>query len=415
MNGEPGSGTTEPDPTEPVAPSAGLAESTGDISEGEAEKPKPALWKRIVQALISLVIVVGIFWGIMPLIADYGDVWDTIVDMTGLEIGALILVGLWNLATYWFVLVAALPGLRLREAAVVNQASTAIANTLPGGGAIGVGVSIAMLTSWGFTIAAIARSALVTGIWNNFVKLGMPVLALALLALEGGVTAARLGAAAIGVAVLAGAVVLLALVLKSDRLARAIGRGLGAIVNWFRRLFRKEAMEDWGERASRFRSDTIGLLRHRWLSITVATIISHLSLYIVLLVTLRQVGVSQEELGWITVLAAFSFVRLISALPVTPGGVGVVELGYAATLTIGLDELTRAQVVAAILVFRAITYILPIPLGLISYIIWRVNKSWRLSREERIAMAGDAYQIDEAAPEEEAVPEEEADEQPAQP
>jgi uncharacterized protein (TIRG00374 family) len=356
--------------------------------------------KRIVQAVISLVIVVGIFVGVMPLIADYGEVWDTISAMTALETLGLLLVGLWNLATYWFVIVAALPGLRLREAAVVNQASTAVANTLPGGGAIGVGVSIAMLTSWGFRIAAIARSAVVTGIWNNFVKLGMPVLALALLALEGEITPARLAAAAAGIGVLIAAVVIFALILKSDRLARAIGRGLGRVVDWFRKLFRRDPMADWGQRATKFRRDTIGLLRHRWIMLTVATLVSHVSLYIVLLATLRNVGVSQEQLSWITVFAAFSFVRLISALPITPGGVGVVELGYAATMTIGLDSTTKAQVVAAILVFRAITYLLPIPLGAISYVIWRVNKTWRLSDAQRDALVGDAYAIhDESAPE----------------
>jgi uncharacterized protein (TIRG00374 family) len=113
----------------------------------------------------------------------------------------------------------------------------------------------------------------------------------------------------------------------------------------------------------------------------------------VLLITLRHVGVSQDEVSWIRVLAAFAFVRLISALPVTPGGVGVVELGYAAALTIGLDETTRAQVVAAILVFRAITYALPIPLGAGAYVIWRRNQSWRMSEEQRDELVGDAYVI----------------------
>ena len=359
-----------------------------------AAKPKTAIWKRVVQALISLLIVVGIFVGVMPLIADYGDVFDTIRAMTGLEVGSLLAVGIWNLMTYWFVLTAALPGLRLREAAVANQASTAVSNTLPAGGAIGVGVSIAMYTSWGFTIAAIGRSAVVTGIWNNFVKLGMPVLALALLALEGEVTPARLAAAAVGIAVLVGAVVLFALVLKSDRLARAIGRGIGRVVDWFRKLLRKAPTGDWGERASSFRTETIGLLEHRWLWLTVATLVSHVSLYLVLLVALRNVGVSQDELSWIAVFAAFAFVRLISALPITPGGVGVVELGYAAVMTIGLDDVTSAQVVAAILVFRAVTYLLPIPLGLISYIIWRVNSTWKMTEQQRAVLAGDAYDVE---------------------
>ena len=80
---------------------------------------------------------------------------------------------------------------------------------------------------------------------------------------------------------------------------------------------------------------------------------------------------------WITVLASFAFVRLISALPITPGGVGVVELGYVASLTVGLDESQRASVVAAVLVFRFLTYFLPIPAGVVAYLYWRGNTSWR--------------------------------------
>jgi uncharacterized membrane protein YbhN (UPF0104 family) len=369
-----------------------------DTEPAAEAKPKVAIWKRIIQALISLAIVAGIFLGVMPLIADYGDVFDTIRAMTSLETGSLVLIGLWNLATYWFVLTAALPGLRVREAAVVNQASTAVSNTLPAGGVIGVGVSISMLTSWGFTIGSIGRSAVVTGIWNNFVKLGMPVLALSLLALEGEVTPVRLAAAAIGIAVLVAAVAVFALLLRSDRLARAIGRGVGRVIDWARNLLRKAPVGDWEDRSSAFRTDTIGLLRHRWIWLTVATLVSHISLFLVLLVALRHVGVSQSELSWIAVFAAFAFVRLISALPLTPGGVGVVELGYAAVMTLGLDDLTSAQVVAAILVFRAITYLLPIPLGLLSYIIWRLNKSWKMTQEQRASMTGDAYEYEPSSP-----------------
>jgi uncharacterized protein (TIRG00374 family) len=147
----------------------------------------------------------------------------------------------------------------------------------------------------------------------------------------------------------------------------------------------------WDDRAAGFRRDTVGLLRHRWLQLTLSTLVSHLSLYVVLLLTLRHLGVSQDELSWIKVLAAFAFVRLISALPVTPGGVGVVELGYAAALTIGLDDSTRAQVVAAILVFRVITYLFPIPFGAAAYVVWRRNESWRLDETERDRLGGDIY------------------------
>jgi len=360
-------------------------------TEAAATKAAPSKTKRAIQSIISLVIVVGIFVGVMPQIADYTEVWAIVRSLTWLESVSLIAVAFWNLATYWFVLVAGLPGLRLREAAVVNQSSTAVSNTLPGGGAIGVGVTLAMLTSWGFSIPEITRSAVVTGIWNNFVKLGMPIVALGLLAIESDVSTAWITASVVGLAALVAAVVVLWLLLKSERLARAIGTTLQRIVSQLLGIVNRGPVTGWGDRAARFRSNTIGLLQHRWLQLTVAALVSHVSLYAVLLITLRHVGVGQEELSWIQVLAAFSFVRLISALPVTPGGVGVVELGYAAALTIGLDETTKAQVVAAILVFRTITYFLPIPFGAVSYLVWRRNRSWRMVESDRAQLVGDAY------------------------
>lgn len=347
--------------------------------------------KRVTQSLVSITIVVAIFVGVLPRFANYSEVWATIKSLTWLEAVSLAIVAFWNLATYWFVLVAALPGLRLREAAVVNQSSTAVSNTLPGGGAIGVAVTLAMLTSWGFLLSAITRSAVVTGVWNNFVKLGMPIIALGLLAIERDISSAWLTASAIGVIVLVAAVAGLTMTLHGQHLARSLGSWLGRLANRIRKILRKGPVTGWDDRAAGFRDETIGLLRHRWVQLTLATLLSHLSLYAVLLVTLRHVGVSQEELSWIQALAAFAFVRLISALPITPGGVGVVELGYAAAMTVGLDDGTKAQVVAAILVFRAITFILPIPLGAGSYVLWRRNQSWRLTEDQRSALAGDAY------------------------
>lgn len=212
---------------------------------GDQQRSRQVTWKRAVQALISVVIVVGIFVGVLPRFASYSDVWATIRAMTGMELFGLFLAGVWNIVTYWFVMVAVLPGLKYRQAAVVNQASTAVANTLPGGGAIGVGVTYAMYTSWGFGKGEIALSALVSGIWNNFAKLGFPVAALALLALSGDLTPTRVTAAVIGIAVLVAAVVGFGLVLKSDRLARAIGARLGSLVSRLRKLVRRGPVGDW--------------------------------------------------------------------------------------------------------------------------------------------------------------------------
>ena len=262
-----------------------------DVPESTT-KPKGKRAGKVIQAILSLAVVVAIFGFAFPKLADYSQVWDEITQMTWLELATLALAALWNIITYWFVMVGSLPGSNLWQAMKINQTSTAVANTMPGGGAIGIGITYGMYTTYGFSKSDIALSILVSGIWNNFVKLGMPVLALALLAIQGDAGAASITASLAGVAMLVGAICLFALVLKSDRFARAIGERLGSVLSFFRKLVRKPPVSGMGESVASFRHDAVGLIRQRWVWLTAASLLSHLSLYLVLLLSLRHVGVS---------------------------------------------------------------------------------------------------------------------------
>jgi uncharacterized protein (TIRG00374 family) len=348
-----------------------------------APRRRASTAKRLIQAGVSLVIVVGIFAYAIPRFADYSAVWATIRDLTTLEIWSLVAATIFNLFTYWLANMAALPGLTLGKAAVVTQTTTSVANTLPAGGAIAVGLTFTILHSWGFDGSAIALYIAVTGIWNIFLKLGLPIISLALLAITGQANPALLVAALVGLAVLAVAVTLFALALWKKEFARRIGDGLGRIVSWVRGLLHKPAITTWGEQAVAFRKRTIVLVADRWVRLTLTTILSHLALYFVLLLSLRNVGISEQEVSALQVLAVFSFGRLLTALPITPGGVGFVELGYIGGLVAAGGN--EAQVVAAVLLFRLLTYGVQIPLGGFTYLIWRAKSSWRVRPEETAA------------------------------
>ena len=82
-----------------------------------------------------------------------------------------------------------------------------------------------------------------------------------------------------------------------------------------------------------------------------------------------------ETLGMQVPNLAFAFVRFLTALPITPGGLGVIELGLSAALVYAGGP--RAEVVAAVLVFRALTYLVQIPFGAITYVYWRHSNRWR--------------------------------------
>lgn len=328
----------------------------------------PRAGRRGLRALVSLVVVVGVFAGVLPRVADLSEVWEAVRAMTATEVAGLVVLTAWNLVSYWLVQLSVLPGLGLWRAGMASQSATALANTLPAGAAVGLGVNYAMYASWGFPRSTITRALLLSGLWNNFVKVGMPVVALALLALQGDASVALLVAALAGVGMLVLALATFGLMLRSDRLARRVGTVLAAAVSRLRRLASRVPVSGWPDVAARFRADTVGLLRDRWDALSVTTLVSHLSLYLLLLVALRHVGVSDDEVGWAEVLGAFAFVRLISALPITPGGLGVVELGLVAALVVAGGE--REPVVAGVLVYRVLTYLAPIPIGLLTYLVW---------------------------------------------
>lgn len=342
-------------------------------SASDSGAPK-SIVRRVLQIAMSVVLVVAVIWYVTNNVADLSSVWGAIRAMTPIEIGVLALFAVWNLATYWIVTVLATPGLKYRQAMVQTEATTAVANTVPAGGAVAIALTYSMFGSWGFSKSRTSLSVVVSGIWNNFAKLGMPIVALSLLALEGQASGGRIVAAVTGFAGLVGAILVFALMLLSEDYAARIGIGAGRWMSALRGVVRREPVDGWDVAVLKFRSRVIGLVEDRWIRLSIWTVVGHLSLFAVLLVTLRAVGVSEQEVGWAEALAVFAFARLLTAIPLTPGGLGIVELALISGLTAAGGD--KPQVVAAVLVFRVLTYVAPIPFGLGTYLFWRHNRSW---------------------------------------
>src|SRR5947207_10480587 len=212
-----------------------------------APRKKRRPWVRALQVLISIAVVVAVFFYAIPKFADYGKVWDTIKSLSLTEVLILLAVTAFNIFTYWPQMTASFPGLSIAQAAVNNQSSTTVANTVPGGGFIANGVTIGMYRSWGFEPSEIGLSMTLTAIWNSFIKLGLPIVAVAILVLQHRTTSSLLLPGLIGLAALIGVVALFGLTLWKKAFARRIGRGLGAAVTWVRHLIRKPAVSDWVE------------------------------------------------------------------------------------------------------------------------------------------------------------------------
>jgi uncharacterized membrane protein YbhN (UPF0104 family) len=343
--------------------------------------------RRVVEVVVSLVAVVAIFVFAIPAISDsgYGEIWDELTRLSAGQLVELLVVWLLVMLAYTGVLTAALPGLRHAQALVVNLAGSAVSNVVPFGGAVGVGATYAMTMSWGFGPSAITLAVLVTGVWNVFVKLGVPVLALVVLVLGGQAAAQLVPPAVLGVVALATGVAAMYLVLRSEHLAARIGEVVDRVGQALgRRLGRPRF--DGRALIVGFRDHSIGLLRTRWAPLTFWMVVFNLGQFVLLLMCVRALGADTAQLGWMEVLAAFALANLLTTIAVTPSGVGFVEAGTTAAL-IAFGGPAAASA-AAVFLFRGFTYLLEIPLGALAWGVWAARGSWRRPLPDRASRAG---------------------------
>ena len=334
-------------------------------------RPRPLPGREIFRTAGSVALVAAIFGFALPHFASYRSVWASLYALTWAQALLVAAAAAASMASTWVMICSVLPSIRLREAAVVNLGSNAVANTLPAGGALAMGVSWAMLSSWGVSTAEYVLYTLVSGIWNVFARLGLPVLALLVLVTISQPGAGLIAAAAVGLTLLAAMTTGLGLLMRSESFAFRAGRALQLALVLACRVIRRPASFDVPGSLLGFRDQAGALIAARGWRITAATAASNLTLWLVLLACLRSVGLSQAQVPWQTSLAAFAFVRLLTVLPITPGGLGITELGLIATLAAGAGHRASAQVTAAVLLYRAVTYLPPIPLGAIACLTWR--------------------------------------------
>ncbi|WP_300683196.1 lysylphosphatidylglycerol synthase domain-containing protein [Nocardioides sp.] len=349
-----------------------------------------------------------------------------------LLVALLLLVWALGLGAHTITACAALPGLSHRRALLLSLTGSAVANVLPVGGAAGIALNGRMTKRWGFSTASFASFTVVTNVWNILAKAFLPLIlvpiALALGAavqqgsalliasavtvpLIGGLTAwllfgrsalprlrRRLGLPAAGS--VASAESDAAAGGRSEAALEMVGAG-GALptaeavrtVGTLQTLDAVEtvqtvetfqnAEEAAGEKprtkerlrglAHRFleacetvRERSAALARTRWHQLSFGLLL-YMGLLLVLLVLCLHAGGATVPIGF--VLLAFCGERLLTLAGLTPGGLGVVELGLAAVLMMAPGA-TAAGVGTGVLIYRLLTFGLEIPVGGALLALW---------------------------------------------
>jgi uncharacterized membrane protein YbhN (UPF0104 family) len=355
-------------------------------AEALGAPPGPrSVFLKVLSAALSGGLIVLLFAAIIPKVADYDEVWDSLAQLrpsTVLLMLALALLIRVLLAQAYTVIT---PGLPLGRSLIAREASSAVSNVVPGPS--GTASQFVILRSWGVSVERFTRATIGVSVSTDVLVFAGPGLAFVLWVLVGmpaakdGNNAWVFGIGALILSVVAVSVV--AAVGRSERLAAGLGRLGQVCVNPLRRLAGKEPVTTWPDRSVALRADTIDVLRHHGLGLLGCIVGGYVVNGVLLVLCLWACGITGAEMPFTLGFLLYTVGRIATIVNLTPGGVGVVEIAYSAVYISVLGESAHDAVVAGVLVYRALTYLLPIVTGAFCYLLWRLMRRRELHADAR--------------------------------
>jgi uncharacterized protein (TIRG00374 family) len=332
-----------------------------EIARGEAEEvsARPSL-RRVVFWLT----VTGIsLYLVAPTLLDTLGSWRSLEEIGWYWFGVMAALQLAALACLWALQRLALHTRAWRPVVASQLAGNALAKVAPGGGAMGAALQYKMLVQAGYRRAPTVSALTAANLLTLAAVLALPIFALPAL-IRGSVSRSLLEAT------IAGAVIFLLLAgigaacLALDGPLERVGTAVQRVRNRLRR--NSAPLTGLPGRLLRERDRVLATLGPEWKRALLATVGRWAFDYATLLAALAAVG-STPRPG--LVLLAFCTAQVLGQIPVTPGGLGFVEAGLTATLT--LAGVGAGDAVVATLAYRLFSYWLPLPLGLVGAALQR--------------------------------------------
>ena len=331
-------------------------------------------WKRALSGAVSLILLVFILVGVVPQFGSYSDAWTRVTQVGVWSWIALSIAAVLNQVSGAWPYLAAMPGLHLRDGVLQIETATAISNTVPAGGAVAIGMTYKMFSSFGFGDVVNSTAVLTTGIWNFGAKFVLPVVAIGLVALTEHVPAPVADAAIAGAAALAMSGLVVWRLFRSESSARWGGRVADPVVNGVLRLFRKPPNARVERSLLSFSRQMVQTMRSRGWLLTVATMANQVAGFVLMIVIVRAVGVSGRQVSIAEVFASFAVARLAGAIPIAPGGLGTFDAALISIMT--TFGARSSQALTVDLLWRLATYFVPTVFGVVTYIIWVRSQGW---------------------------------------
>ena len=356
-------------------------------SSGSAEGATTAVSARrspreiIIRALLTVVLIGLVGWLLLKNFGEISQVGEALQNVSRADAITLVVLLLITQLLVAAQLAITVPGIRLTRALVAVESAAAASNIVPGPS--GTATRLAILRTWGFYTDDFARSWLFTSALTNFTVLSMPALAIVLVATQNSIKTSLLVLGLVGLAISLIALYIVIRILRSEAFARHFGAFTGRVVRWMYGLARRQPSdEDWVEATLKFREGIMDTWRERGLAVSSAVVGNYMIQGAIFGLSIRAVGLDSSVVPLGAIAVVYTVVRLLTIVNFTPGGVGVTEALYTAGLMAVTDGANQSQIVAAVFLFRGLTYIGPILLGAVSLLVWRFRKSWRVHAPE---------------------------------
>jgi uncharacterized protein (TIRG00374 family) len=347
-----------------------VAEHPTGVDEAPAPRRRRS-WRRLLRPALSLLLGGLALYVLLPSLLSVFGSWRSLSHLDWPFAVLMLVSELLSYACLWELDRVAL-GTNDRLAVIATQlVGNAAGRMLPGGGATATAVSAGLLGSAGVDTANAAAGFSATAAIRLAATLALPIVALP--ALLGGArvdhslaTAAYLGAAAFGLALLVGA-----LVMSTDRPLELTGRAGQWLLNKTVRR-QRTPMTDLPQRLLEVRDFVRRTLGTRWKT-ALLTAVGTIGLdYLALLCALRAVGAEPQPS---LVLLAYTAAAVLALIPLTPGGLGFVEAGLVGTLK--LAGVAAPAALAATLLYRIVSFWLPLPAAGVAYALFRRREMQR--------------------------------------
>jgi putative heme transporter len=326
--------------------------------------------KRLLKAvgfLIVLALLYYAFFVILPSEVDWADVWADLKALSVGQIVALILAGLLAIVALGWTSKASLPGLTLYQGTESSATSQLTAFAFPP--PADMAIRFAMYRTYGFNDEQSAVAVIIAMVARYAMVVFMPLLGLALVLGTGqGTWSGFLWFVGIGVAFVV-AMWLIIKVARSEEAAHKFGRVLSSVASWVIRRFHRTPPEDLENSVVKFGARTKNTIDGNGRVLIIANVAWGLSNALVMLLVIRFSGLTSSSVSATAVVLTTGLVMALNMLPIP--GKDALAVGWVAGILGLTSNSATSDLGTALLLYRMVTWILPMPVGLVASLLWR--------------------------------------------